>query len=40
MSETECMLLEMIRNHSNPEEAIVIAIEIICSYLEQPESFE
>lgn len=40
MSDDEIMLIEIIRNHPNPEEAMVIAIEIIRLYLEQPESFE
>lgn len=40
MSENEIMLVEMIRNHPKPEEALLIAIEIIRLYLEQPESFE
>jgi hypothetical protein len=40
MTENEIMLIEAIRNHPNPENAIVIAIEIISNFLKQSESFE
>ena len=33
MSENEIKLIEMIRNHSNPEEALVTAIKIILLYI-------
>lgn len=41
MTENETKLIEMIRNHSNPGEAFVTALEIILLFLklhEQPES--
>lgn len=40
MTENETKLIEMIRNHSNPGEAFVTALEIILLFLkhhEQPE---
>lgn len=40
MTENEMMLLETIKNHSNPEEAILIAIQIISDFLKQLESSE
>lgn len=40
MSETELKLLSMIRNHDNPEQALVTAIEIILSHLTHLESTE
>ena len=40
MSENEIALIEMIRNHPNPEQAFYIAVEIITDYLKQLESFE
>lgn len=40
MTEKESKLIDMIREHSSPEEALITAIEIILLYLEQPESFE
>ena len=40
MSETELKLLSMIRNHDNPGQALLTAVELIIKYLEQPESFE
>lgn len=40
MSENETLLIEMIRNHSDPEEALTIAIEVIISYLNRLESSE
>lgn len=40
MTENELKLLETIKNHPNPEQAILIAIEIISDFLKQPESFE
>lgn len=38
MTENEIKLLEIIRNHPNPEQALLIAIDIICKHLEQFES--
>ena len=38
MSENESLLIELIRNHKNPEKALVTAIEIIVSFLSHPES--
>lgn len=40
MTPNEIKLLEMIRNHPHPEEAILIAIQIICKHLEQFESHQ
>jgi hypothetical protein len=40
MTNNEIKLLNIIRESENPDEAIEIAIDIILSYLEQPESFE
>jgi hypothetical protein len=40
MTENEIMLLNLIRNHPNPEQALLIAIEIICKHLEQFESHQ
>lgn len=40
MTNNEIKLLNIIRESENPDEAIEIAIDIIISYLEQPESFE
>ena len=40
MTENEIKLIEIIRNHSNPEQALLIAIEIICKHLEQFESHQ
>ena len=40
MTEKESKLIDMIREHSSPEEALITAIEIIFLYLEQFESFE
>ena len=40
MTENEIVLLEIIKNHSNPEQAMLIAINIISDFLKQPESFE
>ena len=34
MTENESYLLNLIRNHDNPAEALVTAIEIILSFLE------
>ena len=33
-------LLNMVRENDNPEQAALIAIDIILDYLRQPESFE
>ena len=40
MTDNELKLIELIRDHNNPEEAIVTAVNIITSFLEQPQSFE
>ena len=40
MTDNELELLELIKNQPNPEQAILIAIEIISDFLKQPESFE
>lgn len=36
----ETKLLNMVREHENPDEALLIAIETILLYLERRESFE
>ena len=35
MTKNEIMLIENIRNHPNPEKAMIKAIEIITEYLKQ-----
>ena len=40
MTENETLLIEMIKNHPNPEQAMLIAIDIILDFLKQLESFE
>ena len=40
MTENELKLLKLIRENDNPEEAIIKAVSIITSFLEQPQSFE
>lgn len=40
MTNNELELLNIIRESDNPEQAIMIAIDVILSYLEQHESFE
>ena len=40
MTENEIKLIEMIRNHNDPEKALITAVEIILRYLEPPKSFE
>lgn len=40
MTENETALIETIRNHPDPEQAILIAVEIISDFLKQLESFE
>lgn len=40
LSKNEEELLNMIRENDEPEQAAMIAIEIILEYLRQPESFE
>ena len=40
MTENEIKLLDLIRNHPKPEEAMLIAIYIICKHLEQFESHQ
>jgi hypothetical protein len=40
MTENELKLIELIRENDNPDEAIVTAVNIITSFLEQPQSFE
>ena len=39
MTENELKLLELIRENDNPEEAIVTAVSIITSFLEQEQSY-
>ena len=39
MTEYESKLIELIRNHPNPERAMLIAIEIISKFIAQPELF-
>lgn len=39
MTENETILINMIRAHGDPDSALIKAIEIIISYLEQHESF-
>lgn len=34
MSENETMLINLIREHKNPEKALVVAVEIIIDYLQ------
>ena len=38
-NENEEELLRMVRENDNPEQAAMIAIDIILGYLRQPESF-
>ena len=38
MTENEIRLVNLIRNHPDPEQALLIAIDIICKHLEQFES--
>ena len=40
MTENEIKLLDLVRKHSNPEEALLKALEIIILYLNHPEPFE
>jgi hypothetical protein len=40
MTDNELKLIELIRENDNPEEAILTAVSIITSFLEQPQSFE
>ena len=40
MTDNEIKLIELIRENDNPEEAIVTAVNIITSFLEQLGSFE
>lgn len=40
MTDNEIQLLSMVREHDNPEQALITAIEVILTYLAQPESFE
>ena len=40
MTENELKLIELIRENDNPEEAILTAVSIITSFLEQSQSFE
>jgi hypothetical protein len=40
MPENEIMLLNLIREHDDPEKAIEIAIDVIIGFLKQLESFE
>ncbi len=38
MSENETTLINLIREHKNPEEALLTAVEIILSFLNHPEA--
>lgn len=40
MTENEFALINIIRSHPNPEQAFVIAVDIICKHLKQFESPE
>lgn len=40
MTENETALLDMVRNHNNPEQALLVAIEVIIDFLTHPESTE
>lgn len=40
MTNNEKILIETIRTSSNPEQALMVAFEIITNYLKQPVSFE
>lgn len=40
MTENEIKLLNIIRSHKHPEQALITAIETILYYLEQFQSFE
>ena len=40
LTENEIKLINIIREDTQPESALLIALEIIFSYLEQRESFE
>ena len=40
MTENEIKLINTIRNHPHPEEALLLAIYIICKHLEQFESHQ
>ena len=37
MTENETMLINLIREHKNPEKALVKAVEVILSFLSHPE---
>ena len=39
MTENELRLIKLIRENDNPDEAMLTAVNIILSFLEQPESF-
>ena len=38
MSENETRLLNLIRQHNNPEKALAIAVSVLLSFLNRPES--
>lgn len=40
MNANEIKLINLIRNHENPEQALSTAVKIILDYLTQPEAFE
>ena len=40
MTSNEIELISIIRENDNPEQATMVAIDIILKYLRQPESFE
>ena len=39
MTDNELKLIELIRENDNPEEAIITAVSIITSFLEQAQSY-
>ena len=39
MTDNELKLIELIRENDNPEEAIITAVNIITSFLEQEQSY-
>ena len=38
MTDNEAKLINLIRQHNNPEKAMVVALTTICWYLKQPQS--
>lgn len=39
MTEREIRLVNLVNEHDNPEQAIMVAIQVICDYLKQSQSF-